>query len=102
MDSTTGVTLVVMFFLILAGLVGLNARFNRDFKIEGTWIAVAILPAVLWMVSTGQLSEIAGFGLEVRLRDAAKAPVTNSLESLPIEPIELESLGPSLLPTDLG
>lgn len=91
MGDSVGVWMIVLFFAILVGLIGLNARYNKSFKIEATWIAVAISPAIVWLLTTGQLTELAGFGLEVKLRAAAKESVRDSYESLPIEPVALES-----------
>lgn len=91
MQLTAGLGMIVLFFAVLVGLVLLNLRINKNFRIEGTWVAVALAPAVIWLLTTGQLSELAGFGLEVKLRRAAEEPVRNSFETLPIQPVALES-----------
>ena len=90
--NSAGTIMIILFFAILIACVVLNARVNKNFKVEGTWIAVAIAPSVVWLLTTGQLSELAGFGLELKLQKVAKKPMRD-FQSLTIEPITVEDRG---------
>lgn len=78
--------LAASFFLIILVLIIINYKLNSSFKIETAWIALAVSPAVIWLLSTGQLAEFSGFGLEFKLKEASAKPFSLSLEGDRIEP----------------
>jgi hypothetical protein len=83
------VLLFIAFFVILGALGALNLKINKVFKIEATWIAVALAPVIIWLLTTDRLTEMAGFGLELKLKRAASEPIEERLK--PLEPVELEA-----------
>lgn len=78
--------LIASFFLILLVLVLINAKVNGGFKVETSWIAVALSPTIIWLLTTGQLAELSGFGFAFKLREASAKPFSLSLEGAKIEP----------------
>ena len=62
--------LIASFFLILRVLILINAQVNGAFKVETSWIAVALSPTIIWLLTTGQLAELSGFGFAFKLREA--------------------------------
>jgi len=80
---------VILFFVILGGITYVSYRLNGSFKIDASWLALALAPFVIWLVSTNQLSEFSGFGLAFKLKQATAKPVSLALEgsALRIEPI---------------
>ncbi len=78
------------FFLILITLILINSIGNGSFKIETSWIAIALAPVIIWLLTSGQLSEFSGFGLGFKLREAAARPVSLSLEGSRIEPVPVK------------
>lgn len=81
--------LVAAFFLILLALIAINAKVNGGFKIETSWVAMALSPAVIWLLATGQLAEFSGFGVGFKLREASAKPFSLTLEGSKIEPAPL-------------
>lgn len=81
--------LVVVFFLILLALILINAKVNGGFKVDTSWVAIALAPAVIWLLATGQLAEFSGFGLGFKLREASAKPFSLRLEGSSIEPVPL-------------
>ncbi len=81
--------LVGAFFLILLGLVLVHARVNGGFKIETSWVAIALSPAVIWLLATGQMAEFSGFGLAFKLREASAKTVSLKLDGSKIEPVAI-------------
>lgn len=87
--------LVVSFFIILLALIIINAKVNGGFKIETSWIAIAVFPAIIWLISTGQLAEFSGFGLAFKIKQASAKPFSLKLEGDSIDPasVQLEEKG---------
>jgi CBS domain-containing protein len=71
--------------LILLVLILINAQVNGGFKVETSWIAVALSPTIIWLLTTGQLAELSGFGFAFKLREASAKPFSLSLEGDKIE-----------------
>jgi len=81
--------LVGSFFAILLGLILVNTKVNGGFKIETSWVAIALSPAVIWLLAAGQLAEFSGFGLAFKLREATAKPVSLKLDGSKIEPVAI-------------
>lgn len=77
------------FFMILVALILINAKVNGGFKIEMSWVAIALSPLVLWLVSTNQLAEFSGFGLAFKLKEASSRPFSLTLEGDRINPVPI-------------
>ncbi len=84
--------LIFSFFGILLVIVLINAKINGGFKIETTWIAIALAPTIIWLLSSGQLAELSGFGVAFKLREAAARPFSLKMHG--------SKITPELLPTD--
>ncbi len=82
--------LVGAFFVILLSLTITHAKVNGGFKVETSWIAIALSPAIIWLLATGQLAEFSGFGLGFKLREASAKPFSLNLEGSKIDPIPLK------------
>jgi hypothetical protein len=86
------------FFAILLVLAWLKRRYQ--FTIEPTWLAVGLLPVVIWLLFSDRLSGFTGFGVEVRLHTAANEQLslspdsTISVKKIPIQ----EKGGESMIP----
>ena len=78
--------LIASFSVIILGLIIINTKVNGGFKIEASWIAIALAPAVIWLLATGQLSGFTGFGIEFKLKEASAKPFSLSLEGDKIKP----------------
>ncbi len=81
----------VLFFSIPAVLAFVNYKLNKEFKIETSWLALGLAPVVIWLLSTQQLSEFSGFGLDFKLREATAKPVSVKLEGDLIEPEQISA-----------
>ena len=81
MQIVETIVLVLSFVTILTVLIGIHVRMRKEFKVEASWVGVAIVPALIWMITAGQLSEFSGFGLTVKLEDAR----TKSLSGIAAE-----------------
>ncbi|WP_031434000.1 CBS domain-containing protein [Methylomarinum vadi] len=84
--------LIFSFFAILFVITLLNARINGGFKIETSWIAIALAPTVIWLLSSGQLAELSGFGVAFKLREAVARPFSLKVHG--------SKITPEVLPTD--
>jgi hypothetical protein len=73
------VVFTVLFFGIFVLLAVLKRKYG--FTIEPTWIAVALLPAIIWLLFSDRLSGFTGFGVEVRLQTASKERLSLSPDS---------------------
>ena len=82
--------LVGAFFLILLALVTVHAKVNGGFKVETSWIAIALSPVMIWLLATGQLTEFSGFGLGFKLREASAKQFSLNLEGSKIDPLPLK------------
>jgi len=82
-----------LFFLILAALVLVHYKTNGGFKIETSWLAIALAPAVIWLLATGQLTEFSGFGLGFKLKQASATPFSLNLEGDRIQPVSVKTGG---------
>lgn len=80
------------FFVIVIGLTILHYRVNGDFKIEVSYLAIGLCPAVLWLLSHGNLQEFSGFGLEFKLNQVSNSKLSMSAEGDKISP-ETISIG---------
>ena len=78
--------LVGSFFGLLTLITLINAKINGGFKIETSWIAIALAPTVIWLLSSGQLAELSSFGMAFKLREAIARPFSLNLEGTRIEP----------------
>lgn len=84
--------LIASFFGLLFLIAFVDAKINGGFKIEATWVAIALAPTMIWLLSSGQLAELSGFGVAFKLREAIARPFSLSLDGTKIEP--------ETLPTD--
>ncbi|WP_305909479.1 CBS domain-containing protein [Methylomarinum sp. Ch1-1] len=83
--------LLLSFFGILLLITLLNARINGGFKIESSWIAIALAPTIIWLLSSGQLAELSGFGVAFKLREAVARPFSLKIHGSKITPEVLSS-----------
>lgn len=83
----------VLFFLILAVLVLVQWKTNGGFKIETSWLGIALAPAVIWLLATGQLSEFSGFGLGFKLKQASAKPFSLNVDGDRIQPVSVKTGG---------
>ena len=79
------------FFVIVFLLVLVNYRINKEFKIETSWLALALAPVLIWLLTTDQLSEFSGFGLAFKLKEATAKPVSLQLDGDIIKPEQISS-----------
>lgn len=83
--------LIFSFFAILLVITLINARINGGFKIETTWIAIVLAPTIIWLLSSGQLAELSGFGVAFKLREAVARPFSLKTHGSQITPEMLPS-----------
>jgi CBS domain-containing protein len=83
------------FFAILIVLVLIHAKVNGGFKIEMSWVALALTPAIIWLLVNGSLAEFSGFGIAFKIKEASAQTFSLSLEGDKIEfsTIEQEEKG---------
>lgn len=79
------------FFTILLILVAANYRFNNEFRIDTSWLALALAPVVIWLAASGQLTEFSGFGLAFKLKQVTQQPLSLAADGSPIEPEQITS-----------
>ena len=80
---TPSIWFTVIFFAILTLLSFVHVRVNDSFKIETPWVAVALAPAVIWLVLSGQLSELTFLGVNLKVREASSRAYTSLCRALP-------------------
>ncbi len=76
MQIVEAILLVLAFFFILGIFIAIHAWMKNEFKVEASWVGVAVIPLIIWLVTAGQLSEFGGFGLNLKLRDATTVPLS--------------------------
>jgi len=79
----------VSFFVILAIIIFINYKINKEFKIDMSWLALGLAPVVIWLLSTQQLSEFSGFGLAFKLKAATLKPVSLQVDGNLIKPEQI-------------
>lgn len=79
------------FFAILLILILANYRLNNEFRIDTSWLALALAPVVIWLTASGQLTEFSGFGLAFKLKQAMQEPLSMVADGSPIEPEPISS-----------
>lgn len=84
MDST--IWFIIIFFAILSLLSLVHVRVNKSFKIEASWVAVALAPAVLWLVLSGQLTELTFLGVNFKVREVSSKGFSLRNEGTKIQP----------------
>lgn len=77
---------ILLFFLILIVLAVVNYRLNNEFKIDSSWLALGLVPVIIWLLTTQQLSEFSGFGLAFKLNKATATPVSLQVDGEAINP----------------
>ena len=80
---------IILFFLILVGLAFINYRVNREFKIETSWLALALTPVLIWLLTTQQLAEFSGFGLAFKLKEVTSTAVSLQIDGNQIKPEQI-------------
>ena len=80
---------IASFFLILVVLALINYRINNEFKIESSWLALALTPVIIWLLTTQQLSEFSGFGLAFKLNEVSSTSVSLQLDGNAIKPEQI-------------
>jgi CBS domain-containing protein len=81
--------LIGSFFGLLLLITVVNAKINGGFKIETSWIAIALSPTLIWLLSSGQMAELSGFGVAFKLREAIARPFSLNHEGSKIQPEKL-------------
>lgn len=84
MDSP--IWFIVIFFGIVFLLSLVHVRVNKSFKIEASWVAVAIAPAVIWLVLSGQLTELTFLGVNFKVREVSSKGFSLRGEGTKIQP----------------
>jgi hypothetical protein len=80
---------IASFFFILLAIAFINYKVNKEFKIETSWLALAIAPVVIWLLTTQQLSEFSGFGLAFKLKEVTATPVSLQVDGNAIKPQQI-------------
>ena len=78
------------FFGLLILLILISAKVNGGFKIEMSWIALALTPSIIWLLAVGKLSEFSGFGVAFKLKEASGRSFSLSLEGDRIDFTKME------------
>jgi hypothetical protein len=84
MDLTTW--FIAIFFGILFLLALVHLQVNKSFKIESSWVAVALAPAVIWLVLSGQLTELTFLGVNFKVREASSKSFSLRDEGMKLRP----------------
>ncbi len=84
--------LISSFFGTLLLITLINAKINGGFKIDTSWIAIALAPTIIWLLTSGQLAELSGFGVAFKLREAVARPFSLTIHG--------SKISPEVLPTD--
>ena len=79
------------FFVILIAIIVINFRLNKEFRIDMSWIALALAPLVIWLITTNQLAEFSGFGLAFKLNEVAAKSVSIENDGALIDPEPISS-----------
>ena len=82
---------IAQFFLVLIGIIIINFRLNKEFRIDMSWIALALAPLVIWLITTNQLAEFSGFGLEFKLNEVTAKSVSIENDGTLIKPEQISS-----------
>lgn len=95
MQTIEAIVLVVSFFTILGIPIAVHARMKKEFKVEASWVGVAIVPMLIWLVTAGQLSEFSGFGLTLKLQGATTVPLSRlaSEGTFETKPVSVDGKG---------
>lgn len=80
---------IVLFFLILVVIALINYKINNEFRIESSWLALALAPVIIWLLTTQQLSEFSGFGLAFKLNEVTSTPVSLRVDGSAITPEQI-------------
>lgn len=83
---------IILFFLILAALTAVNYKINHNFKIETSWLALALAPVIIWLLTTQQLAEFSGFGLAFKLKEATAKTLSLAVDGDAITPEQISPI----------
>jgi len=102
-DEMAGeVWLLVGIYLLISSIL-IYLRFWRYIavKIDMMWIALAICPAIIWLLASGKISEISGFGFNAKLATATGSDWLLKEDGEPVPHQELFTLDSSTAPKPL-
>jgi hypothetical protein len=80
---------VALFFALIGLLAAINARVNREFKIDATWVVLAAMPAAIWMLLSGRITELA-FPGGISIKTAANQEVSLKSDGQTVTPDKIE------------
>jgi CBS domain-containing protein len=88
----------ISFIVIIGAFIFFNAKITRGFKVETSWVLIALVPGVFYLIGSGKLSEFSGFGLELKLMQASAKPFSLNSDGAKIatSPLTVEEKGGSL------
>ena len=84
-----------LFVLIVAAVIFARHRLGDSFQIKATDLVLAVSPAIIWLFTSGQLSEFAYGDLSLKLREIYNKPVVSKVlsENSTDQDIELIHVG---------
>ncbi|WP_273209893.1 hypothetical protein [Runella zeae] len=73
---------LLFFFVALFVLVLIRTKSNGKYEVKLTDVIICLIPVVLWLFVTGQISELGIGDLKIKLKEAYQKPVSEELNSL--------------------
>jgi len=87
------ISAIALGILILVGDIMVRGNFGEVYAIRPTDLVIVILPAILWLLASGQIQslKLGTGGLEVKsaLQRAARSPITMQIEKMPISTLSV-------------
>jgi hypothetical protein len=75
--------LFLLFFIVsLFILVLIRTKSNGKYEVKLTDVVICLIPAILWLLTTGQISELGIGDLKLKLKEAYQKPVSEQISSL--------------------
>jgi hypothetical protein len=87
--------LIVIFVAVIILIVMLRSVTGGRWDIRNTDIMIALIPIAFWLILSGKVKvlEFGGFKIEAAFAEAAEAAITEQVEEIPVDVVEMGAKG---------
>ncbi|MBK9929575.1 MAG: CBS domain-containing protein [Saprospiraceae bacterium] len=87
------VSAIICFIVLLILIIYLKSKFGNKFEIKNPDIILALLPIVIWLLLSGEISslQVGDLKFETAFKKAKNESISNQIDKLPITVVRAES-----------